>query len=388
MTIALEIRETMRLLTPLGARDSSVLATIMDEEAGESNTTCSPPGPPASAPSLSRSTNNLNNNGQNERDDFGYRGNSKGPQQKLHRRHRSVPVFSAPIDRAKQALNRRSVGEADTQHSHLTGIGGSNGEEENQQDPERSSGPMDRRRAAMGPRPPAHPVNNIGGEHSDDQRTQAFQSIFGRPLAAHRDAQAHVQQRPPPPGPASHYYSQQHPQQAPPLRHLQPLAHPQQPYQRSIRGQEQSHGYPYNYPQSNRSLSAIASTGIIASAPPPPQDPSLDFFTNQGLTPAQAYQAQVFAQKQPYGGPPPGAYLSEQGDSHNDPLSLPPRLDGLTLSDDGGRLSLDFNHQSPPRSNGSTARVPHQPVAKFDDEPDSELPWASAGQRTRENFRN
>jgi hypothetical protein len=308
----------------------------------------------------------------------------KGSQQKRHRKHRSVPVFSASIDRAKQALKRRSVGEANTQHSNLTEIGGINWKEENQQDLERSSGTMDRRRTAMGPRPASHAVNNIGGEHSDDQRTQAFESIFGRPSAAHRDAQAHVQQRPPPPVNTPHYYSQQYSQPALQQRHLQPLAHPQQPYQRSIRGQEQPYGYPYNHSHSSRAPSAVASSGIIASPPPPPQDPSLDFFTNQGLTPAQAYQAQVFAQKQPYGGPPPGAHPPSQGTSHNDPFSLPPRLDNLTLSDDGGRLNLDFNHQSPPRSNGSVSRTPQQQVAKFDDdELDSELPWASAGQRTR-----
>jgi len=372
----------------LSTRASPGLATIVDEDGAETNTPWPPPEPPASASSLSVAKNNGDNNEQKERKDSGYSTDSKGPPQRRHRRHRSFPVFATSINRGKRTLERRSVGEADTQCPYSLELAGNNWKEENQQHSESSVGAMDRRRTAMGPRPPAHGVNNIGGDHSDDQRTQAFESIFGRPSAAHRDGPSHVQQRPSLPVNSSHYYSQQHPHPAHQQRHMLPLAQPQPPYQRSIRAQELPYGYPYNYSRSNRTPSSVASSGVIASPPPPSSDPSLDVYTNQGLTLAQAYQAQVFAQKQQYGGPPPGALPPSQSAPHNEPLLLPPRLDSLTLSDDGGRLSLDFNYHSPPKANGSASRTPQQLVAKFDDETDSELPWAGTGQRTRETSRS
>ena len=367
----------MKLVTPLGAHGPSGLATIVDEEAQEEIASW-PPTEPASNNPISNSTNNLESKEQKEPNKLGTTGESKAHPERQHRRHRSVPVLSASIDRAKQAIKRRSIGEADHERLYFSEISSnSNKKEENQQATEAI---MDRRRAAMGPRPPS---NVIGGEHSDDQRTQAFESIFGRPSAAHRDTQPHAQQRPQQPINPSLYYPQQYQQQPPQQRHLQPMAHQQQQYQRSIRPTEQPYGYPYGYSRSNYTPSSIASTGVIASPPPPASDPSLEAFTNRGLTPAQAYQAKVFAEGS--GGVPPGSYQPAQTTSYDDPLSLPPRLDSLTLSDDGGRLSLDFNHQSPPKSNGSMTRPTQQTFANFDDEPegDSELPWVNAGQRTR-----
>ncbi|KIM25430.1 hypothetical protein M408DRAFT_331185 [Serendipita vermifera MAFF 305830] len=363
----------MRLATPLGTRGPSGLATIVDEREGveEKPAFCSPPQSLVSSSPISNSTNH----DENESNGFD---KSIG---RKHRRHRSVPVLSASIDRAKQSLKRRSQGEADHERLYFTEINSIKAvcEQENQSS-------MDGRRAAMGPRPPSH--HPIGaGEHSDDQRTQAFESIFGRPSAAHRDAQPpRAQQRLPLPVNPSPYYGQPYsqPTMQQQQRHLQPMAfqqqQQQQQYQRSIRAQEQPYGYPYGYSNSNYTPSSIGSAGVITSPPPPASDPSLDVFTNRGLTPAQAYQAKVFAEGR--GGVPPGTLLPTS--HNNDPLSLPPRLDSLTLSDNGGRLSLDFDHHSPPASNGSMNRGPQQTFAKLDDEleGDSELPWANAGQRT------
>jgi hypothetical protein len=83
------------------------------------------------------------------------------------------------------------------------------------------------------------------------------------------------------------------------------------------------------------------------------------------MTPAQAYQAQVYSN-------------DRQSQPRADPLTASlPRLEVLEVDTDGGHLNLDF-HRGPSNANGSHA--PRDP-----DESDSELPWAgTAGQRTRE----
>lgn len=87
--------------------------------------------------------------------------------------------------------------------------------------------------------------------------------------------------------------------------------------------------------------------GVISAQPYEPPDPSLDPWTNAGLTPAQAYQAQVYLNAPQHMQSSPGPSRSPD----------PPRL-GLPA--DSGRLNIDFANLS-----GSAV----------DD--GSELPWAS-----------
>lgn len=89
-----------------------------------------------------------------------------------------------------------------------------------------------------------------------------------------------------------------------------------------------------------------SNTGVIVPQPSITPDPTLEPFVRQGLTPAQAYQAQVFA---------------------NQGSNAAPRLGSMGLSDNGGKLDLDFSNDSP---------IGEEIL-------ESELPWISSGQRTR-----
>ena len=182
------------------------------------------------------------------------------------------------------------------------------------------------------------PLFVIGDEHSDDQRRQAFESIFGRPSAAHRGTQ--------------------------------PIDHHRQQYQGTTNPTKQPYGYSYEDHRSNHNPPSLGSTGVIASPPPIVSDSFLDTFNNQRLTPAQAYQAKVSTEASR--GASPNAYHPAQTASYNDPLPSSPILDSLAQPGDGEHFSLDL---SPTRQNS----------ANFDDEPgeDSELPWASVGQMLR-----
>ncbi|KAG8679274.1 hypothetical protein FRC08_017086, partial [Ceratobasidium sp. 394] len=150
---------------------------------------------------------------------------------------------------------------------------------------------------------------------SSERRAAAYESIFGRPTAgpsgprlqrayeappedAYYPYAQYTQYQPyhPPPPPAAHPYyppPQHYPHaQAPPppapMYGPRPLAPPPAPRPRSIAG-----GYP---------------PGIIAPRPLPEDtpDPAIDRLTQQGMTPAQAYQAHVY-RRDP--APPPAGFV-------------------------------------------------------------------------------
>ncbi|KAG8812401.1 RHO1 GDP-GTP exchange protein 2, partial [Serendipita sp. 401] len=232
----------------------------------------------------------------------------------------------------------------------------------------------------MGPRAPM--ADSINAHHSSDERSQAFQSIFGRPSPAHHQPQA--QPRPVPVN-TSQYYQNHYPSPGMQPRYLPPQQqqYPPSQYARSVRGPEQPYGYQYGPPHSNYPPPSVTnSSGTIASPPPPAPDPSLDFLTSQGLTPAQAYQAQVFAANQQRMGLPSGAYppiKPHTGPSKIPNEGYPSRVDSLSFQPDGGRLSLDFD--SKPSTSSNVQPIFSRPEEDGDGDGDSELPWV-AGQRT------
>ncbi|PVF99838.1 DEP-domain-containing protein, partial [Serendipita vermifera] len=313
-----------------------------------------------------------------------------------HRRPLSLPLFGKTADHAKAALKRRSVGlfarQANKENLEVI----QRDLAENRVKPESAHDDletMDRRGGAMGPRAPV--LSNVNPAHGDDQRTQAFESIFGRPSAAHRDVQAYPQMRPQQMNTPS-YYPQQYQQQVAQSRPYQPQSLPHQPqslpqhqYARPQRTPEPPHGYPYEYSRSNYQPSFISATnGVVMSPPAPPVDPSLESLTNTGLTPAQAYQAQVFANNHQRMGLPPGAHPphtqngSPLGRASSMTTSPPPRLDSLNIQENGGRLSLDFIERDTQPVVAVEVLGNSREKLESEEDGDSELPWINAGQRT------
>ena len=111
-------------------------------------------------------------------------------------------------------------------------------------------------------------------------------------------------------------------------------------------------------------LSSAGTVGLINPRPEEPPDPALEALTRSGLTPAQAYQAQVYSNS-PVAAQRHSAYTrppsSEFRSSMNGGVSTPPRL-GANIITDGGGLGIDF-------SGGPLS-------GKDSDDEDSELPWA------------
>lgn len=96
--------------------------------------------------------------------------------------------------------------------------------------------------------------------------------------------------------------------------------------------------------------------------PPEPPDHSLEPFTRQGLTPAQAYQAQFYQNDTAGSQQQPNSYHHLSADAAG-PRQDVPRLN-LTLEHDDSTLGLDF---AVPNGAGSDQGT---------DESSSELPWA------------
>ncbi|TFY52107.1 hypothetical protein EVG20_g10702, partial [Dentipellis fragilis] len=140
------------------------------------------------------------------------------------------------------------------------------------------------------------------------------------------------------------YYSQSPPAPYPPY---------QQPYSQPY---PNNHAAPsvHSHSHSHSITSNPHAHGIVAPIPQPeePPDASLDALQRAGLTPAQAYQAQVY-QTTPAGPRPPFNNYNGRPDV--------PRL-GVNIDADNGRLGLDFAEDS----NSSSPS----------DESASELPWA------------
>ncbi|KAJ7734380.1 hypothetical protein B0H14DRAFT_2639417 [Mycena olivaceomarginata] len=202
--------------------------------------------------------------------------------------------------------------------------------------------------------------------------TAAYEDIFGRrpaPRSAPPYPQAYPQQPQPP-------YQQQQ------IQHRPPIYHPQQ------------HPYPQAYPQQPPgyyggggppSLRAPSlRPAYHPGVPAPPPDRPLD---GQGLTPAQAYQAQVahgaqWQQQRSHSPAPPHAHqpTAQQG---------PPAL-SMAIGGDGGRLGISFdsyespasptNHSHPPNGNGNgNGNGGAGGEGGEEDDEESELPWARPG---------
>ncbi len=83
--------------------------------------------------------------------------------------------------------------------------------------------------------------------------------------------------------------------------------------------------------------------GIIAPAPEEPPDPSLEALTRAGLTPAQAYQAQVYMNRpmgQSTSQSSPQQFPRPSVDRQPPPNNLPQL--GLNIDTDDGKLGIDF----------------------------------------------
>ncbi|KAH9951057.1 CNH-domain-containing protein [Amylocystis lapponica] len=251
------------------------------------------------------------------------------------------------------------------------------------------------------------------GPRQPDKRHAAYESIFGRPTVPHHQPHAPPGYYPEPPqfvppnAQQYPYYPQQYgaeldrrtssASRAPsinyPQQQLGPSAfrqsyypppapqHPQPPPQ----------GYPPfvqpNYAQSSslappsvisRARSIGSSPGVIAPQPEEPPDAGLEALTRAGLTPAQAYQAQVYLSSPM--GPRARTHKASSGDFRSLPPSAPlsvsssadlPRL-GMNLDADDGRLGLDFTAGSSTPSDPGTG-----------EDSASELPWARYPHRSK-----
>lgn len=237
----------------------------------------------------------------------------------------------------------------------------------------------------------------LGPRQPPDKRHTAYEDIFGRPGASHHTTGPPSIYAPPP---------QQYPYpQAPsiadkrtsyssltPSYNNQPLQGPPSTYRQSYHPSAQPHphsSFPqqipgsYGYPNTTGPPNpALARARSIISNPSgnggfgrseEPPDQLREQLTHPGLTPAQAYQAQIYLNNP--AGPQAdwNRYQSSPGPSNHPHSSYghngsparpgdPPRL-GVSLDHDDGRLGLDFGAGSSNSSDHGT-----------DDS--SELPWA------------
>lgn len=211
------------------------------------------------------------------------------------------------------------------------------------------------------------------GPRQPDKRHAAYESIFGRPSAQHHQATPplaqypYVQQSTLPIGQQYPYNPQQYgaqldrrtsgssrahsimnypvsQQQAPPASYRQSIYQSQPGY-----SPHQSPSPSYA-PSNNlaapsvisRARSVASYPGVIAPQPEEPPDASLEALTRAGLTPAQAYQAQVYMNS------PAGQRHSQPSQPANVPLL------GINIDTDDGRLGIDFGgNAGPPSEQGA-----------------------------------
>lgn len=173
---------------------------------------------------------------------------------------------------------------------------------------------------------------------SADKRSAAYESIFGRPSAAHHQyprpppsvspnyAQGYQQLQPDYASQSQNYYYQQQQQQPYDPRYdaqsmysqqqyaqqqaYAPSSYRQQPYHVQQMQQQQQQYIPYNNPQyshlnpPDRYAGSLASSsrsaGVIVPQPSIQEavDPSIEDLVRSGMTPAQAYQAHVYQNNQ------------------------------------------------------------------------------------------
>ncbi|CAL1714128.1 unnamed protein product [Somion occarium] len=200
----------------------------------------------------------------------------------------------------------------------------------------------------------------------DKTRTAAYESIFGRPSVSH-----HHQQ--PPPAPSSHYQHHPFPQgngqaytqpyanaqldrrtshtsvRAPSINYTQQATYRQPAYP----GYAQSQYGSLAPPQvTGRARSIGPTVGTIRPAPEEPPDPGLEALQRTGLTPAQAYQAQIYMNNPMHQQASSSQYVPTLN-STPERRSLPvqssdptlPRL-GVNIDTDG-KLDIDFDGHLP-----------------------------------------
>jgi len=213
------------------------------------------------------------------------------------------------------------------------------------------------------------------GPRQPDKRHAAYEDIFGRPGASH-----HTLQNYPQPG---------HPYPYPYHQQLQPVQDKRTSYSSlsSYQAPRQSHypQHPHHAPPSytlappnqhpGRPRSVMNNphiNGVILSRSDDPPNPSLESLTPSGLTPAQAYQAQIYldhpqADWNRYQNVPGPSNRSSFPHPHNGGPLDPPRL-GVSLDHNDGRLGLDFAGAVDTGGSGKSS-------PQDTDDGSSELPW-------------
>ncbi|KAI0263496.1 hypothetical protein BC834DRAFT_316769, partial [Gloeopeniophorella convolvens] len=217
------------------------------------------------------------------------------------------------------------------------------------------------------------------GPRQPDKRLTAYESIFGRPGASHQLSEQRPlsnQSYPPPANysPSQYPYPSAQPQYSTAAldRHNSFSPHPylaQQPPPPNSRQsfyapsppQNQSwnySAYPYHHPQYPHPQSSHASVtssplspGVVVPPPDDPPDPSLEALTRQGLTPAQAYQAQVYHNNVMT--PPQGPWGPRPQSSHQPP---PPQQQPQHQQQQQQRLSAYDYDPDPRYQNGAASR--------------------------------
>lgn len=211
------------------------------------------------------------------------------------------------------------------------------------------------------------------GSRQPDKRHAAYEDIFGRPSLSHHQPsypqnqylysyQANLDKNA---TFASQYNHQSHyrqPYYPPPQQNYQ--QRPQYPYPNSL-------SPPIHHSRPNSANNAPHPARSVTPQPEEPPDPSFEALTRSGLTPAQAYQAQVYldspAAQRRYNHPNDYSSYPQNGGPSNLQDSAFPRL-AVPLEQDGGRLGVNFSNRS---------------SSDLGTDEGSELPWVQKDRYTR-----
>lgn len=198
----------------------------------------------------------------------------------------------------------------------------------------------------------------LGPRAQPDKRSAAYESIFGRPTATHH--------QPSPPLPANPYYYQgngqaytQQPAYGAQLDRRTSHTSMRAPSINNYAHQQSFRQPAYNYYQGyqntlappqvpGRARSIGAAAGTIHPTPEEPPDPGLEALQQTGLTPAQAYQAQVYMNSPMHQQQTPQSQYAPSSSSTPDRSTFPSQSDlalpqlGLNIDTNGGKLDLDF----------------------------------------------
>ncbi|KAI1791833.1 CNH-domain-containing protein [Ganoderma leucocontextum] len=287
------------------------------------------------------------------------------------------------------------------------------------------------------------------GPRRPDKRNAAYESIFGRPSVQHHSLNpGDPGQFPPPPAqyqqqpniqqypyypqypsqldrrtstssfrpyqqqaPPNTFNQSYHPNSTPPLPNSvsPPQGYQPQPYARQQYGYAASLAPPS---VATRARSIGSAPGVIAPLPEEPPDPGLDALTQTGLTPAQAYQAQVYMNNGPMGqqqswpqqqrdqppAPAPAASpthpkTSPRGPRPQSAQTMPAVLENypelrisMHFEAEDGRLGLDFSSGGYGNGTGSRAGAAATPPSDpATDDEFSELPYSLPNRHSTPN---